>query len=133
MRHDKDGTHGIEIVEKIDRKGRTWYVLHRDTCRLTCCPAYSQLHRAEAEVQRIVEREKREQQRAMVAAKIENMPHGGDRKSENQDANLHLEVTRAEAAEMVNVRPARKRVKISSEFSADIRTLQAALRDLFRS
>ena len=36
-----------------------------------------------------------ESQRALVAMRLENMPLGGDRKSENQDANLHLEITRA--------------------------------------
>jgi hypothetical protein len=41
-----------------------------------------------------------ESQRAMVAAKIANMKHGGDRKSD-QDANL--QVDRATAAKMVNV------------------------------
>ena len=42
-------------------------------------------------------------QRAMVAAGLENMTHGGDRKSD-QDANLHLDpVTRSDAAEKLNV------------------------------
>lgn len=45
-----------------------------------------------------------ESQRAMVAAKIENIPHGGDRKSSKyQDANLHL--NRTEAAETLSVSP----------------------------
>jgi hypothetical protein len=44
-----------------------------------------------------------ESQRASVAAKIENMRHGGDRKTD-QDANLHLgSITRASAAAMLNV------------------------------
>lgn len=44
-----------------------------------------------------------ESQRAKVAAKIANLSHGGDRKSD-QGANLHLEpVTRARAAELLNV------------------------------
>jgi hypothetical protein len=44
-----------------------------------------------------------ESQRASVAAKIENMKHGGDRKTD-QDANLRLDsVTRASAAAMLNV------------------------------
>jgi hypothetical protein len=44
-----------------------------------------------------------ESQRASVAAKIENMKHGGDRKTD-QDANLHLgSVTRASVAAMLNV------------------------------
>lgn len=43
-----------------------------------------------------------ESQRAMVAAKLETLSHGGDRK--NQDANLHVDaVTRTEAAELLNV------------------------------
>ena len=36
-----------------------------------------------------------ESQRAMVAARLANMPHGGDRKSKNQDANLHIDRTQA--------------------------------------
>jgi hypothetical protein len=41
-------------------------------------------------------------QRAVIAAQLANIKHGGDRKSENQDANLHLEnVSQAEAAEEV--------------------------------
>jgi hypothetical protein len=39
-------------------------------------------------------------QRAMIAAKLENMPHG---RSEKKDANLHL--TRAEAAETLTISP----------------------------
>ena len=43
-------------------------------------------------------------QRAMVAADLVTLDHGGDRKSENQDANLHLDpVTQKEAAKLVNV------------------------------
>ena len=38
----------------------------------------------------------------MIAAKIANMSHGGDRRSD-QDANLHLETSRAEAAQLTNV------------------------------
>lgn len=46
-----------------------------------------------------------ESQRAMVAMKVENLKHGGDRKND-QDANLHLEnVSRAEAAKLLNVSP----------------------------
>lgn len=41
-------------------------------------------------------------QRAIVAARIENMRHGGNRTS-RQDANLHLEVTREQAATLLNV------------------------------
>jgi N6-adenosine-specific RNA methylase IME4 len=44
-----------------------------------------------------------ESQRAMVAAKIETLTHGGDRRSEDQDANLHLEISRPKAAEMLSV------------------------------
>jgi hypothetical protein len=40
-------------------------------------------------------------QRAMIAAKIETLKHGGNR----QDANLHLAVSRDEAARMLNVSP----------------------------
>ena len=36
----------------------------------------------------------------MIAAKMENMPHGGNRK--NQDANLHV-VSREKAASSMNV------------------------------
>jgi hypothetical protein len=43
-------------------------------------------------------------QRAVVAAKIANLKHGGDRVSE-QDANLHLGVSRQAAAGMMNVSP----------------------------
>jgi len=42
-------------------------------------------------------------QRAMIAHSLERMNHGGDRKSENQDANLHVD--RHQAAEMLNVSP----------------------------
>ena len=45
-----------------------------------------------------------ESQRAMVAAKIESMKHGGSRK--DQDANLHLDsVTRSQAATLLHVSP----------------------------
>ncbi len=40
---------------------------------------------------------------AMVAAKLANITHGGNRK--HQDANLHLEVSRSDAADMLNVSP----------------------------
>jgi hypothetical protein len=43
-------------------------------------------------------------QRAMIAAKIATMKHGGDRKSD-QDANLRVEKSKAEAAEMLKVSP----------------------------
>ena len=44
-----------------------------------------------------------ESQRAMVAAKLANMPHGGDRRS-NQVVNSQFEiVTQTEAAELLNV------------------------------
>jgi hypothetical protein len=43
-------------------------------------------------------------QRAMVAARIATMKHGGDRKSD-QSANLRLEKSKAEAAEMLKVSP----------------------------
>lgn len=43
-----------------------------------------------------------EGQRATVAAKLETIKHGGDRKSD-QDANLHLDIKRSEAAELLNV------------------------------
>lgn len=43
-----------------------------------------------------------ESQRAVIAAKLETMKHGGNR----QDANLHLEnITRSEAAALLNVSP----------------------------
>jgi hypothetical protein len=45
-----------------------------------------------------------ESQRAIVAAKIATMRHGGDRRPQ-QDANLHLAVSRASAASMLNVSP----------------------------
>jgi hypothetical protein len=48
---------------------------------------------------------KSESQCAAVAAKLANMKHGGDRKSD-QEANLPLEnnrVTQAQAADMLNV------------------------------
>jgi hypothetical protein len=56
-----------------------------------------------------------ESQRAMVAASLANMPHGGDRKSANQAANLPLDRThvaehtqicgtsQSDAAELLNV------------------------------
>lgn len=45
-------------------------------------------------------------QRAMVAARIANRTHGGDRKSKNQEANLPLEtVTVEKAARSMNVSP----------------------------
>jgi len=44
-----------------------------------------------------------ESQRGMVAAKLETLEHGGNRRCD-QDANLHVEpVTRAKAAELLNV------------------------------
>jgi N6-adenosine-specific RNA methylase IME4 len=43
-----------------------------------------------------------ESQRAMVAARLETMTHGGARRSD-QDANLHLEMSRQRAAGLVNV------------------------------
>ena len=40
----------------------------------------------------------------MIAAKIANMEHGGDRKSVNQGANLPLDkISQPEAAKMLNV------------------------------
>lgn len=42
-------------------------------------------------------------QRSAVAAELANMAHGGDRK--NQNANLQHEVTREEAAILLNVSP----------------------------
>lgn len=42
-----------------------------------------------------------EGQRSAVAARLETLAHGGSR----QDANLHLEVSRAKAAELLNVSP----------------------------
>ena len=44
-----------------------------------------------------------ESQRAVVAGKLANMQHGGNRKF--QDANLHLEISKERAAEMLNVSP----------------------------
>ena len=44
-----------------------------------------------------------ESQRAMVAASLETMQHGGDRQSVKQDANLHLD--RHQAAELLQVSP----------------------------
>lgn len=43
-----------------------------------------------------------ESQRQLVAAKLTNVEHGGDRKAD-QGANVRLEVTHARAAEMLNV------------------------------
>jgi len=42
-----------------------------------------------------------ESQRALVAARLEQLKHGGDRKSEHQDANWHLD--REDAASLLNV------------------------------
>ena len=42
-----------------------------------------------------------EGQRGMVAAKLENMKQGGDRKSD-QTANLQFDTSRADAAQMLN-------------------------------
>ena len=47
-------------------------------------------------------------QRALIAAEMAKMKHGGDRKSEqtkNQVANLQLDISRAEAAKKLNVSP----------------------------
>jgi ParB-like chromosome segregation protein Spo0J len=44
-----------------------------------------------------------ESQRALVAARIENFRHGGDRRSEDQEANRPLQITREKAAELLNV------------------------------
>lgn len=44
-----------------------------------------------------------ESQRAVIAGRLATMQHGGDRKSENQEANLPLEMTQSQAAEMLNV------------------------------
>lgn len=45
-----------------------------------------------------------ESQRAMVGAKLANISHGGNRRSEFQDSNMNLEpVTNDDAAEMLNV------------------------------
>lgn len=43
-----------------------------------------------------------ESQRAMVASKLEALKHGGDR---GQDANLHVALSRTDAAGMLNVSP----------------------------
>ncbi len=42
-----------------------------------------------------------ESQRAVIASRLETVKHGGSR----QDANLHLDITRSEAAGMLNVSP----------------------------
>lgn len=60
-----------------------------------------------------------ESQRAMVAAEIANVTHGGDRKSD-QSADLHLDPIKVEdAAEMLNVSPrsvkSAKKVKASGD------------------
>ena len=59
-------------------------------------------------------------QRAMSAAKLETVPHGGDRKSD-QNANLHLE-TRAEAAakHKVSVRAIASAAKVLKEGSPEL-------------
>ena len=59
-------------------------------------------------------------QRAMSAAKLETVPHGGDRKSD-QNANLHLE-TRAEAAAKhnVSVRAIASAAKVLKEGSPEL-------------
>ncbi len=54
-----------------------------------------------------------ETQRALVAAKLETLSHGGARSAPpadaagkpHQDANLHLEISRAKAAELLHVSP----------------------------
>ena len=38
----------------------------------------------------------------MVAAKLDNISHGGDRKSD-QDANLYLDISKEKAAKLLNV------------------------------
>ena len=48
-------------------------------------------------------RQPQESQRSMVAARLANLEHGGDRKSDNQTANLQHDVSRKEAAEKLNV------------------------------
>jgi len=44
-----------------------------------------------------------ESQRAMVGAKLSNIKHGGDRKSINQETNLALDISQADAAKLLNV------------------------------
>lgn len=63
-----------------------------------------------------------ESQRAMVAAKLANMSHGGDRKSD-QTANLHVDsVSQSDAAEMLNVstRTVAAAKKITEEAPAEV-------------
>lgn len=65
-------------------------------------------------------------QKAMVAAAIENIPHGGDRKSEkDQDANLHLD--RSTVAESLDVSP--RSVATASKILEESPKLAAQVRD----
>jgi len=58
-----------------------------------------------------------ESQRAIVAARLANMQHGGDRKSD-QSANLPLDITQPEAAAMLNIS------------SRSLRTAKQIIRDM---
>ena len=61
-----------------------------------------------------------ESQRAMVAAKLANISHGGNRK--DQGANLRVEVSRSDAAELLSVSPrsVASAAKVQAESSPEI-------------
>lgn len=65
-----------------------------------------------------------ESQRAMVAASLETMQHGGDRQSAKQDANLHLD--RHQAAELLQVSPRSVATAAKVERSAPSEVVEAA-------
>jgi N6-adenosine-specific RNA methylase IME4 len=80
--------------------------------RYTACldlgiePAFEEFKNGQSPISYVISknlhrRHLNETQRGMIAGKIETMEHGGNR----QDANLHLEITRKEAATMLNVSP----------------------------
>jgi hypothetical protein len=54
--------------------------------------------------QNVARRHLNESQRALVAARLANLPHGGDRRSD-QAAILPLEISQTDAARMLNVGP----------------------------
>lgn len=60
-----------------------------------------------------------ESQRAMVGAKLETMDHGGDRRSQDQDANLHLDRAEAVIAAATSHRVASEMVDVSPRSIAD--------------
>lgn len=97
-----DGRHRARACEELDRPLRT---VEYDGFDPTSFVVSLNLHR----------RHLSESQRGMVAAKLSNLEHGGNRKATDQAANLPLDpVPQSKAAEMLNVseRTVRAAVKI---------------------